>query len=139
MLSTKRDGECEWAGLSKPDSGAKSTTGQKETPTKNEKPTDANVRWVKSGRQDSNLRPPGPKPGAITGLRYAPLNWGAKIRVHNFIAKPIISGIFLFVISLHEEQPLYNHQIHYFNDRHTHLLLRRSLDQLNIQFQKQLC
>ena len=27
---------------------------------------------VKSGRQDSNLRPPGPKPGAITGLHYAP-------------------------------------------------------------------
>lgn len=26
----------------------------------------------KSGRQDSNLRPPGPKPGAMTGLRYAP-------------------------------------------------------------------
>ena len=26
----------------------------------------------KSGRQDSNLRPPGPKPGALTGLRYAP-------------------------------------------------------------------
>ncbi len=25
-----------------------------------------------SGRQDSNLRPPGPKPGALTGLRYAP-------------------------------------------------------------------
>ena len=25
-----------------------------------------------SGRQDSNLRPPGPKPGAITGLHYAP-------------------------------------------------------------------
>ena len=25
-----------------------------------------------SGRQDSNLRPPGPNPGAITGLRYAP-------------------------------------------------------------------
>jgi hypothetical protein len=25
-----------------------------------------------SGRQDSNLRPPGPKPGAMTGLRYAP-------------------------------------------------------------------
>ena len=25
-----------------------------------------------SGWQDSNLRPPGPKPGAITGLRYAP-------------------------------------------------------------------
>ncbi len=27
---------------------------------------------VKSGWQDSNLRPPGPKPGAITGLRYIP-------------------------------------------------------------------
>ncbi len=27
----------------------------------------------KSGRQDSNLRPPGPKPGAMTGLRYAPI------------------------------------------------------------------
>jgi hypothetical protein len=25
-----------------------------------------------SGRQDSNLRPPGPKPGTLTGLRYAP-------------------------------------------------------------------
>ncbi len=25
-----------------------------------------------SGRQDSNLRPPHPKCGAITGLRYAP-------------------------------------------------------------------
>jgi hypothetical protein len=27
-----------------------------------------------SGRQDSNLRPPAPKAGAITGLRYAPNN-----------------------------------------------------------------
>ena len=27
---------------------------------------------IRSGRQDSNLRPPGPKPGAMTGLRYAP-------------------------------------------------------------------
>ena len=27
---------------------------------------------VMSGRQDSNLRPPHPKCGAITGLRYAP-------------------------------------------------------------------
>ena len=25
-----------------------------------------------SGWQDSNLRPPGPKPGAMTGLRYIP-------------------------------------------------------------------
>ena len=27
-----------------------------------------------SGRQDSNLRPPHPKCGAMTGLRYAPNN-----------------------------------------------------------------
>src|SRR6187431_511416 len=27
-----------------------------------------------SGWQDSNLRPPGPKPGAMTGLRYTPNN-----------------------------------------------------------------
>ncbi len=27
---------------------------------------------IRSGRQDSNLRPPAPKAGAITGLRYAP-------------------------------------------------------------------
>ena len=39
--------------------------------------------YCQSGRQDSNLRPPGPKPGAMTGLRYAP-NFGcrvAKVRV----------------------------------------------------------
>lgn len=29
-----------------------------------------------SGWQDSNLRPPGPKPGAITGLRYTPSGEG---------------------------------------------------------------
>ena len=34
---------------------------------------------IKSGRQDSNLRPPGPKPGAMTGLRYAPNNFLAKV------------------------------------------------------------
>ena len=28
--------------------------------------------FFKSGWQDSNLRPPGPKPGAMTGLRYIP-------------------------------------------------------------------
>ena len=27
---------------------------------------------LKSGRQDSNLRSPGPKPGAVTGLGHAP-------------------------------------------------------------------
>jgi hypothetical protein len=29
-----------------------------------------------SGRQDSNLRPPAPKAGALTGLRYAPNLFG---------------------------------------------------------------
>ena len=27
---------------------------------------------IKSGRQDSNLRPPAPKAGTLTGLRYTP-------------------------------------------------------------------
>ena len=31
---------------------------------------------VLSGRQDSNLRPPAPKAGAMTGLRYTPLTYG---------------------------------------------------------------
>ncbi len=39
---------------------------------------------IKSGRQDSNLRPPGPKPGAMTGLRYAP---------SDFLTKPAESKI----------------------------------------------
>ena len=39
---------------------------------KKEKATD--YQWLLSGWQDSNLRPPAPKAGAITGLRYTP-NW----------------------------------------------------------------
>ncbi len=31
-----------------------------------------NFKLLMSGWQDSNLRPPGPKPGAMTGLRYTP-------------------------------------------------------------------
>ena len=31
-----------------------------------------NVNFLMSGWQDSNLRPPAPKAGAITGLRYTP-------------------------------------------------------------------
>ena len=34
---------------------------------------------VMSGWQDSNLRPPGPKPGAMTGLRYIP-NWSSNFK-----------------------------------------------------------
>ena len=38
---------------------------------------DPSLAWqvfLSSGRQDSNLRPPVPKTGALTGLRYAPNN-----------------------------------------------------------------
>jgi hypothetical protein len=48
--------------------------------------------YISSGRQDSNLRPPGPKPGAITGLRYAP-NFDhrvAKVRVRSQFKKQVI-------------------------------------------------
>ena len=31
-----------------------------------------------SGYQDSNLGPPGPKPGALTGLRYTPKYYGGE-------------------------------------------------------------
>lgn len=34
-----------------------------------------------SGWQDSNLRPPAPKAGAITGLRYIPFNINVKLVV----------------------------------------------------------
>src|SRR5690606_9670772 len=39
--------------------------------TNNNKKTEQCVRFL-SGWQDSNLRPPAPKAGAITGLRYTP-------------------------------------------------------------------
>ena len=44
-----------------------------------------------SGRQDSNLRPPGPKPGAMTGLRYAP-NSIPKMSIQS--ASPILYSMF---------------------------------------------
>ena len=41
--------------------------------TKNARPLrDRAFRFYLSGRQDSNLRSPGPKPGAVTGLGHAP-------------------------------------------------------------------
>ena len=41
-----------------------------------------------SGWQDSNLRPPGPKPGAITGLRYTPNFF---LRISRFIRNSFIA------------------------------------------------
>ena len=38
-----------------------------------EKKTTTLIRWWLSGWQDSNLRPPAPKAGAMTGLRYTPI------------------------------------------------------------------
>ena len=43
----------------------------------------------KSGRQDSNLRPPAPKAGAITGLRYAP-------KYHKFLKIELKIYTFMF-------------------------------------------
>ena len=37
------------------------------------KKTFANIQRFLSGWQDSNLRPPAPKAGAMTGLRYTPI------------------------------------------------------------------
>src|SRR5438128_3621191 len=34
--------------------------------------------FSQSGRVDLNHRPPGPEPGALTGLRYAPKGWAAR-------------------------------------------------------------
>jgi hypothetical protein len=40
--------------------------------------------FEKSGWQDSNLRSLGPKPSALTGLRYTPqsLKWFAKVFIY---------------------------------------------------------
>ena len=50
-----------------------------------------------SGWQDSNLRPPRPKRGAITGLRYTP-NWLSKleVQIYSFLLR---TNNFLFVFS----------------------------------------
>src|SRR5689334_20721035 len=37
-------------------------------------PPQPSQRSLKSGRVDLNHRPPGPEPGALTGLRYAPMD-----------------------------------------------------------------
>ena len=37
---------------------------------------------TQSGREDLNLRPPGPEPGALTGLRYAPQGEAVPIYYH---------------------------------------------------------
>jgi hypothetical protein len=36
-----------------------------------------------SGRPDLNWRPPGPKPGALTGLRYAPIDIDILFKINN--------------------------------------------------------
>ena len=48
--------------------------GPKLQSPKTVKPCIAARLYSLSGWQDSNLRPPGPKPGALTGLRYTPKN-----------------------------------------------------------------
>ena len=46
----------------------------------------------KSGWQDSNLRPPGPKPGALAKLSHTPMYkimYNVSQRMNNYILKPI--------------------------------------------------
>lgn len=51
-----------------------------------------------SGRQDSNLRPPGPKPGAITGLRYAPNDNPIKERlIQYYLHRMLRTSVVVFV------------------------------------------
>ncbi len=53
--------------------GISEFTIQKHYTEDNKKPHQiALMRFLWSGWQDSNLRPPRPKRGAITGLRYTP-------------------------------------------------------------------
>jgi hypothetical protein len=40
--------------------------------------------FFKSGRRDSNSRPPAPKAGALTGLRYAPKTFGIAMKLLPF-------------------------------------------------------
>ncbi len=56
---------------------------------------------VLSGWQDSNLRPPAPKAGAITGLRYTPkrnLNRGQYVKtvfvIKATISSPVPGGVY---------------------------------------------
>ena len=42
-----------------------------------------------SGRMDSNHRPPGPKPGALTGLRYAPKIFYSSLAVKGGFEPPV--------------------------------------------------
>ncbi len=46
---------------------------------------------IMSGRQDSNLRPPAPKAGAITGLRYAPILFLRSANIKVIVKQKIIS------------------------------------------------
>jgi hypothetical protein len=58
-----------------------------------------------SGWQDSNLRPPAPKAGAMTGLRYTPKQFQylikgcAKIGLNQKIANPLL-GYFRLILKI---------------------------------------
>src|SRR5437016_5595288 len=42
-----------------------------------------------SGREDLTLRPPGPEPGALTGLRYAPRDAPRNLEADELERKPV--------------------------------------------------
>jgi hypothetical protein len=47
------------------------------------------LQFILSGWQDSNLRPPAPKAGAMTGLRYTPKKVCANITLNHFPANHV--------------------------------------------------
>src|SRR6056297_3595908 len=91
------------------------------------------MKLVKSGWQDSNLRPPRPKRGAITGLRYTPKmviylsvfshrslrrdrdsNPGYPFGVRRF-SKPFLSATQAPLLFFYEHRPKAVANVHFYN------------------------
>ena len=49
-----------------------------------EKGVSIETPFLLSGYQDSNLGPPAPKAGALTGLRYTPIAFVSELRVQRY-------------------------------------------------------
>jgi|GEM_PF-1540289 hypothetical protein len=66
------------------------------------KPQPIYISYGLSGWQDSNLRPPAPKAGALTGLRYTPNFFGgAKVNSIFYFPNLIFIIFFSFFIQVH--------------------------------------
>src|SRR5574342_481286 len=60
------------AGVEQNETPPARTDGRRPGRTKPDDQVGRRAPVQQSGREDLNLRPPGPEPGALTGLRYAP-------------------------------------------------------------------